>query len=136
MIGQAVLYAASRATSSAVDSVTRKITWTAIAAVFLLAAFIVALMLAYTMIAAEYGAVIGFTVIAGGCLGIGLVSLVMPTLIERIENFRRERKSALATTADVVDEEAREAVDHFGALQVIGSAFLFGLGAARRIKKS
>jgi hypothetical protein len=34
----------------------------------------------------------------------------------------------------VVDTEAKEAVDYFGAIRVVGAAFLFGLGAARRLR--
>ena len=136
MIGEAVLYAASRATSSAIDNVARKVTWMAIAVVFILAALIVGLMLVYALIEPHLGPVNALAAIAGGCVIVGLVCLVMPTLIERIEKLREERKSALVTTADAIDTEAREAVDHFGALQVVGSAFLFGLAAARRIKGS
>lgn len=136
MLGDAVLYAASRATSSAIENVTRKVTWTAVAAVLLLCALVVGLMLAYGLLEPRFGELNALGAIAGGCLLIGLLCLVMPTLIERIENLRKERKTAIAATVDVVDEEAREAVDHFGALQVVGTAFLFGLGAARRLKGS
>lgn len=134
MLGDAVLYAASRATSTAIDSVTRKATWTALAATFLLCALVTGLVLAYGLLEPRFGAANALGAIAGGCLVVGLICLIMPSLLERIENLRREKKSALATTVDVVDEEAREAVDYFGALQVVGTAFLFGLGAARRLK--
>ena len=49
--------------------------------------------------------------------------------------MRKRQTSPVATTVAVVDEEAKEAVDYFGALQVVGAAFLFGLGAARRLKR-
>jgi hypothetical protein len=31
--------------------------------------------------------------------------------------------------------EAKQAVDYFGAVRVVGAAFLFGLGAARKLKR-
>lgn len=136
MIGDAVLYAASRATSSAVESVTRKITWTATAIVFMLSAFVVALILGYSLIEPYLGAANALGAIAGTCFVVGLACILMPTLIEHIEKLRRERQSPVEASVAVVEQEAREAVDHFGALQVVGSAFLFGLGAARRLKRS
>jgi len=136
MLGDAVLYAASRATSSAIENVTRKVTWTVLAVTFLLCALVVGLMLAYGFLEPRLGQLDALGTIAGACLAIGLLCLIMPTMIERVESLRRERKSAIAATVDIVDEEAKEAVDHFGALQVVGTAFLFGLGAARRLKSS
>jgi hypothetical protein len=41
----------------------------------------------------------------------------------------------VSTAVAAVDEEAKEAVDYFGALRVVGAAFLFGMGAARRLKR-
>jgi hypothetical protein len=41
----------------------------------------------------------------------------------------------MSTAVSAVDEEAKQAVDYFGAMQVVGTAFLFGLGAARRLRR-
>jgi drug/metabolite transporter (DMT)-like permease len=135
MIGDAVLYAASRATSSAVESVTRRVTWVSIAAVFILAAFVFALTLAFWFLQDRLGSLQAAGIIAAVCAVVGLVCLSMPTLIERVQRARHRQESPVSTAVAAVDEEAKEAVDYFGALRVVGAAFLFGMGAARRLKR-
>ena len=135
MIGEAVLYAASRATHNAVENVSRRVTWTAIAGVFLLAAMVLAIIAAYLLAEPRLGALQALALIAGVCVLIALVSMSVPAMIERAEARRRDKGSALATAAAAVDAEAKQAVDYFGAMQVVGTAFLFGLGAARRLKR-
>lgn len=131
MIGDAVLYAASRATSSAVEHVSRRITWTALAATFMICGLVFALIAAYWFAVPRIGALYAGAGIAAGCILVGVCCLSVPHVVEWIERRRRRSQSAVA----VVDEEAKEAVDYFGALQVVSAAFLFGLGAARRIKR-
>jgi hypothetical protein len=135
MIGDAVLYAASRATQSAIENVSRRVTWTAIAAAFLLAAMVLAIIAVYLVIEPRLGSLRATGLIAGACALVGIVSLSMPWMIEKIESRRREQGSPVSTAVAAVDQEAREAVDYFGALQVVGTAFLFGLGAARRLRR-
>lgn len=135
MIGEAVLYAASRATHSAVENVSRRVTWTAIAGVFLLAAMVLAIIAAYLLAEPRIGALQAIALIAGACVLIALVSMSVPRMIEKAEARRRDKGSAVATAAAAVDAEAKQAVDYFGAMQVVGTAFLFGLGAARRLKR-
>jgi hypothetical protein len=135
MIGDAVLYAASRATHTAIESVSRRLTWTAIAVVFLLAAFILAIIALYIVLEPRFGALHTVGMIAGGCVLIGVISMAMPTLIERAETRARDHGSPTANAVAAVDQEAKDAVDYFGALQVVGTAFLFGLGAARRLRR-
>jgi hypothetical protein len=135
MIGQAVLYAASRATSDAIDGVARRVIWTAVAAVFLVSALIFALVLAFWSLEPRLGAIQAAGAIAAVCLLVGLVALSMPWLIQRTARLFKKQQTAAAATVAAVDEEAKEAVDYFGALQVVGAAFLFGLGAARRLKR-
>jgi hypothetical protein len=135
MIGEAVLYAASRATHNAVENVSRRVTWTAIAGVFLLAAMVLAIIAAYLLAEPRLGALQAIALIAGVCVLIALVSMSVPAMIERAEARRRDKGSAMATAAAAVDAEAKQAVDYFGAMQVVGTAFLFGLGAARRLKR-
>jgi len=135
MIGDAVLYAASRATHTAIENVSRRLTWTAIALAFLLAAFVLALAALYLLIAPRLGALYAVGAIAAGCAILGIVSLSMPWFIERIEAKRHERGSPVANAVVAVDEEAKEVVDHFGPIQVVATAFLFGLGAARRLRQ-
>jgi hypothetical protein len=134
MIGDAVFYAANRATHTAVESVTRRITWTAIAALLLSCALVLALIAAFWFTQPLVGAINAAALMAGGCLVVGLFCLTMPWLIERIEQIGKRQKSPMATTVAVVKDEAKEAVDYFGALQVVGAAFIFGMGAARRLK--
>ena len=47
MIGDGLLYAASRATHFAIENVSRRLTWTAIAAAFLLCALVLSIIAAY-----------------------------------------------------------------------------------------
>ena len=135
MIGDAVLYAASRATHSAIENVSRRVTWMAVAGVFLTAAMVLAIIAAYMVAEPKFGSLIAIGMIAGVCVLAGLVSLSVPVLIEKAEARRRSKSSAMATTTAAVDDEAKEAVDYFGAMQVVGTAFLFGLGAARRLRR-
>jgi hypothetical protein len=135
MLGDAVLYAASRATHNALENVSRRVTWMALAALFLASSLVFALMLAFWVAEPRVGALRAAAGIAGVCLAIGLVCTSMPWLIDRAERARRRQESAVAATASVVGGEAHEAVDYFGALRVVGAAFLFGLGAARRLRR-
>ena len=135
MIGDAVLYAASRATHSAIENVSRRATWIAIAGVFLLAAMVLAIIAAYMVAEPRFGSLQAIGMIAGVCVLAGVVSMSVPAMIEKAEARKRDKGSAVATTAAAVDQEAKQAVDYFGAVQVVGAAFLFGLGAARRLKR-
>ncbi|CAN1725142.1 Holin-X, holin superfamily III [Hyphomicrobium sp. 1Nfss2.1] len=135
MIGDAVLYAASRATHTAIENVSRRLTWAALAIVFLLASFILALIALYIVLEPHFGALQSVGMLAGGCVLLGIICLSMPWLIERAEARERDHGSATANAVAAVDQEAKEAVDYFGAMQVVGTAFLFGLGAARRLRR-
>jgi hypothetical protein len=135
MIGDAVLYAASRATHSAIENVSRRVTWMAISGVFLIAAMVLAIIAAYMVAEPRFGPLAAIGIIAGGCVLAGLISMSVPVVIEKIEARRRNKGSAMSTAVAAVDEEAKQAVDYFGALQVVGTAFLFGLGAARRLRR-
>jgi hypothetical protein len=138
MLGDAVLYAARRATSTAIEDVSRKAAWTATAGAFFLCALVSALIVAYWYIEPKAGTVNAVAIISAACLLVGLICLSLPGAIERAERRRAaaERNAApVATTVAAVDEEAKQAVDYFGALQVVGAAFLFGLGAARKLKR-
>jgi hypothetical protein len=138
MLGDAFLYAASRATSTAIDDVSRKAAWAATAAAFLLCALISALIVAYWFVEPGVGTVNAVAIISATCLLIGLICLSLPNVIERAERWRAaaaRAASPVATTVAAVDEEAKQAVDYFGAVQVVGAAFIFGLGAARKLKR-
>jgi uncharacterized membrane protein YedE/YeeE len=135
MIGDAVLYAASRATHSALDNVSRRLTWTAISGTFLFAAMVLAIIAAYMVAEPRFGPLAAIGMIAGGCVLAGLISMSVPVIIDKAEARRRNKGSPVSTAVAAVDDEAKQAVDYFGALQVVGTAFLFGLGAARRLRR-
>jgi hypothetical protein len=135
MIGDAVLYAASRATHSALDNVSRRLTWTVISGAFLFAAMVLAIIAAYMVAEPRFGSLGAIGIIAGGCVLAGLISMSVPVIIDKAEARRRNKGSPVSTAVAAVDEEAKQAVDYFGALQVVGTAFLFGLGAARRLRR-
>ncbi len=137
MIGDAVLYAASRATHSAIENVSRRITWTAIGAVFFLAALVLGLIAAYMLAEPLFGQLQSVLLVAGGCVIAGLVAMSVPSVVDKIEERRRARANASPVSSAVaaVDQEAKQVVDYFGAMQVVATAFLFGLGAARRLRR-
>jgi hypothetical protein len=135
MIGDAVLYAASRATHSAFENVSRRLTWAAIGAVFMIAALVLALYAAFLAIEPRFGPLQAAGIVAGGCALAGILAMSVPWLIDKTESRRRAGASPMQTAVTAVDDEAKQAVDYFGALQVVGTAFLFGLGAARRLRR-
>jgi flagellar basal body-associated protein FliL len=135
MIGDAVLYAASRATHTALENVSRRLAWIAIAALFLLAAFVLAVIALYLVLEPQFGPLRTIAAIAAGATLIGIICLSMPWFINRMEVRSRDHGSPTANAVAAVDQEAKEAVDYFGAIQVVGTAFLFGLGAARRLRR-
>ena len=138
MLGDAILYAVRRATSTAVENVERKAAWTAAASAFLLCALISALIVAYQFLEPRVGTVHAVALISAACLLMGLICLLLPGMIERAERQSAQAArtaSPVATTVAAVNEEATQAVDYFGALRVVGAAFLFGLGAARKLRR-
>jgi hypothetical protein len=137
VLGDAILYAVRRAVSKTAETVERKAAWTAAAGVFLLFGLIAALIAVYEFLEPRVGSVTTAGLISAACLLVGFLCLSLPALIERVER-RRVEAERINSTADAtptaIDEELHEAVDYFGALRVVGSAFLFGLGAARKLK--
>jgi len=137
MIGDAVLYAASRATHSAIENVSRRITWTAIGAVFLLAALVLGLIAAYLFAEPFFGPLQSVLLVAAACVIAGLLAMSVPWMVEKMQERRRAQANAspVASAVAAVDDEAKQVVDYFGAMQVVATAFLFGLGAARRLRR-
>lgn len=137
MLGDAVLYAASRATSTAIGNVSRRAAWTAAAGAFLLCSLVSALIVVYWLVEPRVGTVTAVAIISGACLATGIICLSLPGMIERVERRARANGNAstAATTVAAVDEEAKRAADYLGAVEVVGAAFLFGLEAARELKR-
>ena len=101
MLGDAILYAARRATSSAVENVERKAGWIAGGSAFLLCALISALILAYHVAEPRVGAVAAVAIIGAACLLIGLICLSLPGIIKHAERQRtRGRQECLARRHD------------------------------------
>ena len=137
MLGDAILYAVRRATSTTLGNLERKAAWTAASVAFLLCALVSALILAYQFVEPKVGASIAVGLVSAACLLVGLICLWLPNVIERAERRRAEDNGNAApgvTAAAAVNRGAGEAVDYFGALRVVGAAFLFGLAAARKLK--
>jgi hypothetical protein len=138
MLGDAVLYAATRATSNAFDNVSRRAAWTAVAGGFFLCALVSALIVAYQFMEPRIGMANSVAAISAACLLVGLICLALPNMIERADRRRTlgaRTTSPVGTTVAAVDEKTKQAVDYFGALKVVGAAFVFGLGAARKLKR-
>ena len=137
MIGDAILYAVQRATSNAVGNVERKVAWTAAAGASLLCGLVAALVLAFQILEPRIGTSNSVALISVACLLVGLFCLSLPNRLDRAQREQAPSSSAspVATTAAAMDEETKQAVDYFGAVRVVGAAFLFGLGAARKLKR-
>jgi len=135
MIGDAVLYAASRATHSAVENVSRRVTWTGIGVAFFIATLVLVLVAAYLLLRPGLGSLGAVAALAGACCLIGIAALYVPMMIDKAEERSRPSGTPVANAVAAIDEEAHEAVDYFGALRMVSAAFLFGLGAGRRLRR-
>ncbi len=137
MLGKLLSYAATRAAGEAVDGLARRAIWTGLAAVLMVFAFGIALTVAYWSLAPEFGSTQTAVAMALACLAAGFAALAVPTIIERA----KKAETAAATnnpvtqTVAAVKEETEAAADYFGAVQVVASAFMFGLGTARQLRR-
>lgn len=138
MIGEVVAYAASRATSGAVDSISRRAAWFAAGGALLLLGLIFAVMAAFWTMEPIYGSVQSAGLIAGVCLIFALVLFVVPGAAQWMQRQRDKEKAKVADpvadTIQAVNVEAAEAVDYFGPLKVMVTAFMFGMGAAKQLR--
>lgn len=135
MLGQLFTYAASRAAGDAVDSVARRVLWGSVAVLLLLTAFVFLVLVVFWLLQSEYGAVEAATAIAVACAIAAAIAFSIPAIIEWARAPDDADQSAVAQTVDAVQDEARAAVDYFGAFQVVASAFVFGMGAARQLRR-
>lgn len=134
MIGDLVLYAANRATNGAVEGVARKASWGGLAVFMLLAGATFGLFVAFWILEARYGAPVAGGMIASACFAIGLVCLMMPKLLDWSERKPSTVMTPSAQAAASVQDEVSEAVDYFGPVRVLATAFMLGFGIAKRIK--
>lgn len=135
MIGNALTYAASRLASRAVDSVERKIVWGGVSGIFIIAALIFGLTASFVYLQAQYGTMQSAIAMMIACAALALVVSWMPTILNKVEKYAEADETPGEQLVDAVDEEAREAVDFFGPLQVTVSAFMLGLNAGRGLKQ-
>lgn len=135
MIGSLFSYAASRVAGEAVDDIARKALWGSLAALMLLAAFVMSLILIFWWLEPVYGALPTIAGMTAGCAVIALIALSIPAIADWRKRKKKEEPLTVANTVAAVNDEAEAAVDYFGAAQVVASAFIFGLGAARTIRQ-
>ena len=133
MIGDLVRYAANRATHGVVEDVTRKATWGGLAALMLLLGLIFGVLMVFWLLEATYGSTAAGGIIAAASFIVGLVFLMVPGIIERAER-KQPSASPSEEVVSAVKEEMSDAVDYFGPIRVVGTAFMLGFGIARRIK--
>ena len=83
MLGDAILYAVQRATSTAVGNVERKVAWTAASGALLLCALVAALLAAFQLLEPRVGISNAVALISVACLLIGLFCLSLPNRLDR-----------------------------------------------------
>jgi hypothetical protein len=137
MIGEIVSYAASRVAGETVEGLARRAVWGALAAVLALATFVFLVLIVFWTFEPEYGAMTVATALAVACAIGALVAVSVPILVEKYKESKRVKQSAdpVSQTVAAVVEETEAAVDYFGAVQVVASAFVFGIGAARQLRQ-
>jgi hypothetical protein len=128
MLGEATRDALGKAVQDKVGSYSRQIIFYAIAAVFGSIALIFAVSVLFWWLDDLLGGILAGTIMSAGAvvLAIGF------TLLSKSQNTNvADSPSAVA----VVQEEAKEAVDYFGAARLMATAFVFGFGAAKRLRR-
>ncbi|MEQ1696341.1 MAG: hypothetical protein ABL901_10930 [Hyphomicrobiaceae bacterium] len=138
MLGNIALYFANRAASGAVGTVTRWASWGAGAAIFAALALVFAVCAIFWGLQPRFSAVQAASLVAVGCLVLALVLIAIPAIQDAMEReaerAEREKAGALATTVTAVNKETEAAVDYFGPLQVVASAFLVGMRTGRQLR--
>jgi hypothetical protein len=135
MIGEMLLYAANRATHSAVDSVARKASWGGFAVFLLLVGTIFSLVVVFWVLDGHFGAIAAGSIIAAGCFVVGALCMLMPTFLDWLATRSKKPDAPVADTVNAVKAEVTGAVDYFGPIRVVASAFMLGLGIARSVKR-
>jgi hypothetical protein len=139
MISEVVGYAASRATSGALESISRRAVWFVAGGVVLLFGLVFAVLAAFWLIEPFYGPVQAAILVASACLVAALACFVVPSVVQFVQRKREKDKlasgPAVNETLEAVTAEAAEAVDYFGPLKVMATAFMFGMGAAKQLRR-
>jgi uncharacterized membrane protein YedE/YeeE len=138
MLGNIVLYLANRAASGAAGSVSRWASWGAAAALFLASALVFALVALYWWLETQYGPIRAAGIVASGAAMAGVICLSAPAIMDAMERRamarEREKVGPVGVTVEAVNKETEAAIDYFGPLQVLASAFLVGLSTGRKLR--
>ena len=134
MIGELVRYAANRATQGAVDNVTRKASWGGAAIFLLLAGTVFGLLVTFWILEERFSAPMAGAIIAAGCFVVGFICLSIPAMLDWSERKPPSQTLSASETVAAVKEEVAGAVDYFGPIRVLGTAFMLGFGVAKRLK--
>lgn len=134
MAGSFLTYAASRLANRAITTVEREIIWMGLAGLLFLSAFAFFLYFAFLLIDTQLGPVYAAGIVTAGCIVLGTIAVFMPRIIARAEAAHQEQISA-GNIAQAVDQEVHAAADALGPIRLTASAFMLGLGAARRVKR-
>ena len=139
MISEVLAYAATRATNGAVENISRHAAWLAAGSVVLLFGLIFVVLAAFWTIEPIYGPVQTAMLISTACLVAAMVCFVLPSALQFLQRQRAIAKSKetnpVAETIDAVNVEAAEAIDYFGPLKVMATAFMLGFGAAKEFRR-
>lgn len=139
MISELLGYAASRATNGAVENISRRAAWLAAGSIVLLFGLIFVVLAAFWTIEPIYGPVQTAMLIATACLVVAMLCFVLPSALQFLQRQRAIAKSKetnpVTETIDAVNVEAAEAVDYFGPLKVMATAFMLGFGAAKEFRR-
>ncbi len=138
MLGNVALYLANRAASGAVGSVSRWASWGAAAAIFLASSVVFGLVALYWWLETQYGPIASAGIVAAGAALAGFICLSAPAVMDATERAAaaraREKVGPVSATVEAVNKETEAAVDYFGPLQVVASAFLVGLSTGRKLR--
>jgi hypothetical protein len=135
MLGRVGAYVMRRVAGRAVDAVERRVVWTGLGGVLLLAALVFGLASLFVWLQDELGSQSAALIVAAACAVSGLVLFQIPSLLDSLDRIPGENRDPVEEVVETVDEEAKAAVDYLGPLQVAASAFMLGYAAARQIKE-
>lgn len=139
MLGNLALYVANRAAGDAVGSLTRWAVWGGIAAVLAICGLVFGAVALYAYLVPLYGSVLAASAIAAGGFVLALFCFAMPFLLDYADRKAADRKlkeeGRVASTVQSVQQETEAAVDYFGPLQVLASAFVLGLKTGSSVKQ-
>jgi predicted anti-sigma-YlaC factor YlaD len=138
MIGEVVAYAASRATSGAVESISRRAVWFVAGGLVLLLGCFFAVLAAFWRLEPIYGPVNT----AAGIASVAIAAAILCFVIPGVQQYRQRQRAVeaakvadpVAETIKAVNVEASEAVDYFGPAKVLATAFMVGIGLAQQLR--